>query len=522
MKPVNKLLCLLLAAVLLFSTLPQAAAEEEDEEAIPVFLCGDSIACTAPGAAVQGSTLTITEGGTYALTGTLENGQIRINASKNDKVKLVLKGASLTCSGAPAIYCLSAGKTVITTEGGTQNVLATEGSFAEGDSADAALFSKDDLTLNGSGTLYIVAEKGHGIVCKDELKITAGEVTVSAGEKGICGKDGITIKGGGITVKAADDAVSSEGDITVSGGTLTVTTGDDGIHASGNLFVEGGSITVEESYEGLEGHTVTIRGGIVCINASDDGINAAGGSDASTEGGGFGHDRFMADTDEEAGITISGGSVTVNAGGDGLDSNGYLLVSGGKTLISGPETGANGALDYGTFACISGGTLIAAGAAGMAEGFGEDSTQASILYAFSKTYAAGTALSLKDEAGNTIAAYSPVSSFSSVVISAPALKSTGTYHLFAGSDEFTIETDGVSWTNRKGGMPGGPGSRGGFGRFKEFGAPDGEDSLERPDGFGRDSAPWGAPGGVQPPQMPEGEPPEMPEGAKPPDWPERP
>lgn len=61
---------------------------------------------------------------------------------------------------------------------GTENALSNGGEFVAVDdnNIDAALFSKQDLTLNGAGSLTVTSPAGHGVVCKDDLVITAGRI----------------------------------------------------------------------------------------------------------------------------------------------------------------------------------------------------------------------------------------------------------------------------------------------------------------------------------------------------------
>ena len=127
------------------------------------------------------------------------------------------------------------------------------------------------------------------------------------------------------------------------------------MHADGADQVYGGEITIKTCYEGIEGQNMEISGGTIDITASDDGLNAAGGNDQSGMDG-FGGDMFSAD--EDAWITISGGTVTIDATGDGIDSNGDLTVSGGNIFVSGPSDNGNGALDYNGTATITGGTPV--------------------------------------------------------------------------------------------------------------------------------------------------------------------
>ena len=237
--------------------------------------------------------------------------------------------------------------------------------------------------------------------------------------------------------------------------------GDDGLHADNDLIINSGVIDITDCYEGLEGLTITVNDGTININASDDGINAAGGTDSSGFGG-FGHDAFSADSD--ANIYINGGTITINADGDGIDSNGYLYVTGGGIYVSGPESSADGALDYNGEATITGGTLIAAGASGMAENFGSDSTQGSILVTFT-TQSAGTTISLLDESGSMLLSWQSDKTYSSVVISSPDIVVGNTYTIKAGDYETTVTMDSTIYGSGMGmgGFPGGGGFHdGGF------------------------------------------------------------
>lgn len=262
-----------------------------------------------------------------------------------------------------------------------------------------------------------------GIQAENTLTIRGGNITICSGggntqsvadgnsAKGLKGSNGIYLYDGAIQLDCADDAVHSNGNILITGGEYTISSADDGIHSDQNTKVTGGTIDIQKSYEGIEGASVDITGGDVRIVASDDGINAAGGADQS----GFGprQDAFAEKSDYY--ILISGGKVVVDAGGDGVDSNGSLTVSGGELYISGPTNDGNGALDYGEKAVITGGTVIAAGASGMAQNFGEESTQGSILLSFPES--SEEEICIKDEAGNTLAVYTPTKSYNCVVVS---------------------------------------------------------------------------------------------------------
>jgi hypothetical protein len=433
---------------------------------------------------------TITQSGVYVLSGTLTDGQILVNAGEDDKVQIVLNGASVSNSDGAAIYAVKADKVFVTVVQGTRNALSDGGSYAEdayGNTPDGCIFSKCDLTINGTGTLTVDGNYKFGIVGKDDIVIADVTLNIVAEQDGISGKDSVSINsgtigitaggdgissvndddaeqgmvqidggtitintggssadsqkgvkaqysviinGGSIVIDAEDDAIHSGEMLTVTGGTLTLASGDDGMHCDDTLVISGGDITITESYEGIEAGTVTVSGGMVDVTASDDGFNAAGGSDDSAYGNSRGaKDSFASDTGKK--IVISGGTILVNAGGDGLDSNGSLTVTGGFTYISGPTNSGNGALDAGQ-ATISGGVLVAAGSSGMATGFGSASEQCSLMYTYQSTQSAGTLMTLTDADGNTIISFAPQKDYQNVVISSPEMINGSTYMLYSG------------------------------------------------------------------------------------------
>ena len=157
------------------------------------------------------STVEITESGTYVLSGTAANCTVKITVTdEKAKVQLVLDGVSITNDAQPCIYVVEADKVFITTAEGSSNALTVTGSFvADGDTnTDAVIFSKDDLTLNGLGSLTVVSYDGNGISCKDDLKVT----------------------GGSYVIQSADDGIEVNDSINICGGTFTITRNKDGIH----------------------------------------------------------------------------------------------------------------------------------------------------------------------------------------------------------------------------------------------------------------------------------------------------
>ena len=225
--------------------------------------------------------------------------------------------------------------------------------------------------------------------------------------KGIKAGGGMYLNGGTYQIDSADDSIHSNANITIADGTYTLATGDDGVHADDALTVNGGTITVTESYEGLEGLTVTINDGTIDITASDDGINTAGEK-----------------------MELNGGYIHILAGGDGVDSNGDLTINGGEIYIDGPSDNGNSAIDYGdrSSAYVNGGTLVAIGSSGMAEGMSDSSKQKVLMVKLGEQMEAGD-VELTDNEGNVIVSYTALKSYDCVIISTAEVESGATYTL---------------------------------------------------------------------------------------------
>lgn len=260
----------------------------------------------------------------------------------------------------------------------------------------------------------------------------------STSTKGIKAGGGMYLNGGTYQIDSADDSIHSNANITIADGTYTLATGDDGVHADDALTVNGGTITVTESYEGLEGLTVTINDGTIDITARDDGVNAAGGTDQSGFGTFGDHFKGMdsADdeteetTDNEMWMELNGGYIHILAGGDGVDSNGDLTINGGEIYIDGPSDNGNSAIDYGdrSSAYMNGGTLVAIGSSGMAEGMSDSSKQEVLMVKLGEQMEAGD-VELTDNEGNVIVSYTALKSYDCVIISTAEVESGATYTL---------------------------------------------------------------------------------------------
>ncbi len=315
-----------------------------------IALQGNLITLYGDGATVAGNIVTITSAGTYSISGSLADGQILVDTTDSENVNIILNGVDISCSTSAPIHVLNAEKVVITLADGSRNSVKDGNSYSvldEDSEPNAAIFSKDDLTIKGSGTLTVDANYNDGITSKDDLKITGGVISVQAVNDGIRGRDSVEIKGGTISVNAAGDGIQSNNDedtekgyIAIDDGTLSVVAGADGIQAETSLSISGGDIAVtsgtgsdSDSGKGLKaGVTVTITGGTLSINASDDAVHS---NDSVVIDGG---DLTLASSDDaihaDSNLEINGGNISITQCYEGLDSAAITLNGGNVHLVA--------------------------------------------------------------------------------------------------------------------------------------------------------------------------------------------
>lgn len=307
---------------------------DDYSECTDITLSKSTASCSDSSVTVADGSVTITKAGTYKLSGTF-TGQIIVNVGDSDKVQLVFDNANITKDGSAALYVANADKVFVTTVKGTENTLASTGEFATSDeetNVDGAIFSKSDITFNGSGNLSVKCESKHGIVTKDDLKITGGTYNITSASQGLSGKDSVRIAGGNITITSGTDGIHSEntdntekGYVYISGGTLNIASGKDCIDASGTVDIKDGTFALKagggssekttgdstESYKGIKTDGVlTISGGTFDIDTLDDAIHS------------------------NADVTVSGGTLDISTGDDGIHSGNNTVVSGGEINIA--------------------------------------------------------------------------------------------------------------------------------------------------------------------------------------------
>ncbi|OJX70937.1 MAG: hypothetical protein BGO95_05050 [Micrococcales bacterium 73-13] len=446
--------------------------EWSEADAVDVTLSGTTASSTAAGVSVDGSTVTIAAAGVYRLSGALR-GQVVVAAPDDALVVLILDGAEISSTTGPAITVRSADDVAVHLAAGSVNALSDASSYAEDADANAALFSEEDLTVSGTGSLTVHGNGNDGITSEDDLAIIGGTITVVAADDALRGKDSLTVEdgvltltaqggdalksdneeeagrgyvvvtGGTVQATAGDDGIQAQTDVVITGGTLSFSVGDDGVHAEQILAIDGSRLTIAQSTEGLEAFRIEIASGEIDVTSSDDGLNASGGDAQVGE---------SADGGQQ--LVITGGALVVRAEGDGLDSNGSISISGGEITVFGPTRQDNGALDSNGAFTISGGTLIALGSSGMAETPDAASPQGWVAAVASG--AAGSTVQVLDASGAVLAETVAEKAFESVIVSAAGIAS-GSGYTISVDGTATTATAGQAIAGGMGGMPGGPG-----------------------------------------------------------------
>lgn len=425
------------------------------------------------------NTITITKSGSYVLTGSSVDTQIIVNCNKDEKVQLIFDNIDIKNSQKSAIHIAQADKVFITLKDGSTNTI--ESSIKTNGGEDAVIFSREDLTINGTGTLDIIGVNANGITSKDDLNITSGTFNISADKFGLEANDyikiadgifninakfdairtktndtkssgNIYIQNGNFTINSLADAIDSKGDIIIESGNFVINSDKDGIIATNNLTIFGGffDITVRKDaigsyakteifdgdfyirdcFEGVESQIVEIHGGNFLIKSQDDGINCSYIDPRNKSG--------------ECYINITGGNIIIDSKfeADGIDSNNDLFISGGNIIISSNiEEPYNAIIDYEGQGSITGGTVIATGNLTVYnnQNFDENSKQCSIMVKLDSIE--DGKITLFDKNNNIVLEFTPEKPYHVVLLSSPNLKLHESYVLKTPNSTFDIYFD---------------------------------------------------------------------------------
>ena len=241
------------------------------QSAASITLSGSTAQSNGSGVSINNATVTISKEGCYLINGELEDGQIIVDAGDSDKVQLVLDKASIHCSTGSAILVRNADKVKVTLAADSENELSDGTEYqTDDDNPDAALFSKDDLVINGSGSLTVQGNYKHGIAGNDDLVITGGRLTVNSLSHALRGKDSVAILDGTFVLTSQKDGIqasntedSTKGWVQIDGGNFTIQSSGDGIQAETNLSIYDGSFTITSGGGAVNGadHTENRGGG---------------------------------------------------------------------------------------------------------------------------------------------------------------------------------------------------------------------------------------------------------------------
>lgn len=352
----------------MFTDRDQDATYDESKSAL-IELKGDSAICDSDAVSISGSTVTILDEGTYIFSGTLDDGMIIVNADEKDKPQIVLNGVSITSETSAALYILESDKVFVTLADGTENTLTNGGSFTaiDDNNIDGAVFSKQDLTFNGSGKLTVTSPAAHGIVCKDDLVFTGGTYTVTSASHGLDANDSVRITKASFVIDAGKDGIhventddTTKGFMYVADGMVEIEAEGDGMSASANMLIKDGTFDI-------------VTGG-GSVNATKQTSDSWGGFMGGGMGGrrpGESRNSFQPESQlsssesEDSSTSIKGikstgdmqidnGAFTIDSADDAVHSNASIIINGGSFQIASGDDGfhadetltiASGAID---------------------------------------------------------------------------------------------------------------------------------------------------------------------------------
>ena len=338
----------------------------DEAEVVAITLNGDNISCKSSDVNIDGSTITIQKAGTYLLSGTLTAGNIIVDSDDKENVRLIFNGVEISNSTTTPLYIKNAEKTIVTLVDGTENTLSDGENYILDDEnnnePNGTIFSKDDLVINGLGSLTINANYNHGIQSKNLLKIISGNIDIISNGDSIIGKDGVIVKEAVINIESQEDGIKAtkveenKGYIYLYNPEITIKAKKDGIQAVTCLYVKDGKYNIETgetnensqsnsdtstdySRKGMKaGVDITIENGEYTIDSEDDGIHSNNSItvNAGTVNIASKDDGVHADTE----LTINNGDIKVSESDEGLEAK-YITINDGNIDITTSDDGIN-------------------------------------------------------------------------------------------------------------------------------------------------------------------------------------
>ncbi len=321
----------------------------------------DTIDGYGEGIVINKNIVTITSAGTYIISGTINNGRIIVDTKEDQPVRLVLNGADITCMESAPIYISSAEKAVLILPEGTNNNITDGKNYVVGndetDEPDSAIFSKSDLTINGTGSLTINANYKNAITSKDELKIMSGNITLNSAGDGIKGRDFVAIRDGIVNINAKEDGIKSNNDedaekgfVLIEGGSVNIIALEDGIQAETDISIKTAAINITSGGGYSNGETKADqqsgRGGFgrgFGFDPSASSLEGSSGRSASQDS--TSEDSTDDETISKKGlkaadsITIESGKLEIDSADDSIHSNNIICLNGGTVSLNSGDDG---------------------------------------------------------------------------------------------------------------------------------------------------------------------------------------
>lgn len=347
-------------------TVDELDYDYDEAEVVAITLNGDNISCKSSDVKIDGSTITIQKAGTYLLSGTLTDGNIIVDSDDKENVRLIFNGVEIINSTTTPLFIKNAEKTIVTLVDGTENTLSDGENYILDDESNnepnGTIFSKDDLVINGLGSLTINANYNHGIQSKNLLKIISGNIDIISNGDSIIGKDGVIVKEAVINIESQEDGIKAtkveenKGYIYLDNPEITIKAKKDGIQAVTCLYVKDGKYNIETgetnensqsnsdtstdySRKGMKaGVDITIENGEYTIDSEDDGIHSNNSItvNAGTVNIASKDDGVHADTE----LTINNGDIKVSESDEGLEAK-YITINDGNIDITTSDDGIN-------------------------------------------------------------------------------------------------------------------------------------------------------------------------------------